>query len=1321
MTDISFEHLKAFDMLPSPIWVFAQDTLKVLAANTAICDWLGRDRDSIVGSDIRDFRTPDEGGLLYDRLSAFLQGDPEAGFCPDCWQIITRTGEVIHASVHWRKILHAGQPAVLATFADQTKVRLAEARLEERENEIAQGKDQRRLADEIFTRLFDAAPGRMLVLEPETHVIVAGTAAFTQAAGKDPSDLYGRRFFDAFPPNPGEGGRREMARLRESLRRVERSREADILPVMRYGVENSRGVLRNRFWSVINAPVLDDAGEVEFIILRVLDVTDLSDEGQAEIGTKDNDRLTGLAHDVILRAEETEARLVRLATLEARLRSAENLLGMGEWEFDLETGQSEWSEKVYELYGWPKDKPPPDRDAYYDLILPEDRPAVKENATRFLNADADSYGFAHRIIRSDGAIRIVRGTGNRYRLGGRNKVIGVIQDVTDIVGLEDKLKSLVDMLDFAGEKVKLGGWRFDLDGNRLSWTEGTFRVHELEPGEAPALKEALAFYVPEHRETVNRAVEACMTEGRQFDEICELVTAKGNRIWVRVIGTPVHGDDGRILAAQGALQDISDVRRAEVRRDEAIFQRTHVLENISEAFFALDEKWRILYVNAQAERMLDRKRDSLLGRVVWDEFPDLIGSKFQTNFEQVRKDGTSRRFTVHFEPKETWFEVNAIALPDGLAVFFRDVTQERELNEQLQFMAQALENLNDMVLVTDATLLDAPDGPKITFVNPAVERLTGYSSDEVLGQTPRLFHGPETSRAELDRIRAALKAGKAVQTELVNHRKDGRPYWVELNITPVFDEDSKLVSFVSIQRDISDRKQAEQDQRISEERFRLVAGMSSDAIWDLDLLTMRQWWSPGLTETFGHPRDPQERTPSIWRENVHPNDLARVLEEVRVVLESEARNFNLEYRFRTRDGSWVLVQDSGIIFRDEAGKALRMLGSVSNISKKRAAEERRQQAERLEAVGQLTGGVAHDFNNILTVILGNAELLLDVLPEGNPARLLAEVTVRASECGAELTDRLLAFARRKPLEPEVLSLNDRLSQAETLIRRTLPESIDIEIDQAAELWMTEIDPGQLEVALLNLAVNARDAMPEGGTLTIETTNSWLDEDYAASHADVAPGQYVALTVTDTGQGMEQETINRAFEPFFTTKDVGKGSGLGLSMVFGFVKQSGGHLKIYSELGEGTSVKMYFPRVQRSAAQSGGTSSGNGVLRGTEQILVVEDDELVRDSLCNQLRGLGYQVMAAGNAQEALKIIEQPVTIDLLLTDVIMPGGMHGGELAEAARKLRPELRVLFTSGYTENAIVHDGRLDRGVAFLGKPYRLKDLALKVRATLETASK
>ncbi len=380
-------------------------------------------------------------------------------------------------------------------------------------------------------------------------------------------------------------------------------------------------------------------------------------------------------------------------------------------------------------------------------------------------------------------------------------------------------------------------------------------------------------------------------------------------------------------------------------------------------------------------------------------------------------------------------------------------------------------------------------------------------------------------------------------------------------------------------------------------------------------------------------------------------------------------------------------------------------------------EEKLRQAQKLEAVGQLTGGVAHDFNNLLTVILGNAETLAEELTEHKQLRDLAKMTVTAAERGAELTNRLLAFSRKQALEPKVLSLSSQIHGMESLLRRTLPESIDIEIVAAGGLWRAEVDPGQLESALLNLAINARDAMPDGGHLTIEMTNAALNEDYVALEQDLAPGQYVMIAVTDTGQGMSSEVLDRVFEPFFTTKEVGKGSGLGLSMVYGFVKQSGGHIRIYSEPGEGTSVKIYFPRARGGHELAATDRSGGAIVGGNETILVVEDDELVREQLVARLIGLGYNVASVENGPLALKILDTIPDLDLLLTDIVLPGGMSGRVLADTLRESRPDLKVLFTSGYTENAIVHHGRLDPGVELLSKPYRREQLAAKVRKVLD----
>ncbi|WP_297771023.1 CHASE domain-containing protein [uncultured Roseovarius sp.] len=380
------------------------------------------------------------------------------------------------------------------------------------------------------------------------------------------------------------------------------------------------------------------------------------------------------------------------------------------------------------------------------------------------------------------------------------------------------------------------------------------------------------------------------------------------------------------------------------------------------------------------------------------------------------------------------------------------------------------------------------------------------------------------------------------------------------------------------------------------------------------------------------------------------------------------------------------------------------------------AEVQLRQSQKLEAVGHLTGGVAHDFNNLLTVILGNAELISEQVSDPK-IRHMADVTMSAAERGAQLIGRLLAFARRKPLDPKPTDMNQVIKAMQPLIHRSLPASTEIEFVIDPDLGIAEIDAGELDTALLNLIVNARDAMEDGGKLTIETANVVLDEHYAARHLEVEPGEHVMICVSDTGKGMDAETLRQAVEPFFTTKDVGKGSGLGLSMVFGFTKQSGGHIKIYSEPNEGTSVKLYFPLLSAEHETDVKTTLEGPLKGGTEHILIAEDDDLVLEHLKNQLISLGYRVSAAMSGQEALEVLQAQDDIALLLTDIVMPGGMNGRELAEQALAARPSLKVLFTSGYTENAIVHQGRLDPGVALLSKPYTRLELATKVRNVLD----
>ena len=384
------------------------------------------------------------------------------------------------------------------------------------------------------------------------------------------------------------------------------------------------------------------------------------------------------------------------------------------------------------------------------------------------------------------------------------------------------------------------------------------------------------------------------------------------------------------------------------------------------------------------------------------------------------------------------------------------------------------------------------------------------------------------------------------------------------------------------------------------------------------------------------------------------------------------------------------------------------------------AEDALRQSQKMEAVGRLTGGIAHDFNNHLTVISSNIELLQRRMPAGNESLVrLTNAAMAGVQRAATLTHRLLAFSRQQPLEPEPLDVGRLVSNMSDLLRRTLGEDIAIETVLAGGLWQTRVDSNQLENVLLNLAVNARDAMPNGGKLTIETANAHLDDAYAASHVEVTAGQYVMLAVSDTGTGMTPEVISKVFEPFFTTKPLGQGTGLGLSMVYGFVKQSGGHVTIYSEPGQGSTVKVYLPRFSRPKVKPEPATRRAAAAKRSrgETILVVEDDEEVRRSSVEALREMGYQVLEAGDAMDGVRLIVDRGDIDLLFTDIGLPGGVNGRALADAARSAQPDLRVLFTTGYTRNAILHNGMLDKGVHFIAKPFNLEALAAKVREVLD----
>ncbi|MGI8525545.1 MAG: ATP-binding protein [Pseudolabrys sp.] len=495
-----------------------------------------------------------------------------------------------------------------------------------------------------------------------------------------------------------------------------------------------------------------------------------------------------------------------------------------------------------------------------------------------------------------------------------------------------------------------------------------------------------------------------------------------------------------------------------------------------------------------------------------------------------------------------------------------------------------------------------------------------------------------------------------------------------------------------------------------------------------------------------------------WIATVFREDVVRVREINATAFAAKDREFELEFRIvRPSDNELRWLHARRLCFYDAAGEPVRVVGVSVDVTERKQelvqlrnftealeaavkertreleaehearqnAEDSLRQAQKMEAIGQLTGGVAHDFNNLLTIVLGGLDIIGRHVPELPPSPAVTRITrardmaLQGAHRAATLTNRLLAFSRQQALAPQPLNANRLVTGASDFLRSSLGEAVALETILAAGLWSTFADPHQLENALLNLAVNARDAMPNGGKVTIETANCHLDQAYVTTLPEpVEPGQYVMIAVADTGTGMDQATLARVFDPFFTTKAVGQGTGLGLSQVYGFVRQSGGHVKIYSETGEGTTVKIYLPRadakddVLREPNQPGETAGAIG----SETVLVVEDDDALRSYTSDLLGELGYRVLAASNGPAALRTLEQN-QVDLLFTDIVMPGGMNGRQLADEALRRKPDLKVLFTTGYTRNAIVHHGRLDAGVEMIGKPYSLGELSAKVRELLD----
>ena len=613
----------------------------------------------------------------------------------------------------------------------------------------------------------------------------------------------------------------------------------------------------------------------------------------------------------------------------------------------------------------------------------------------------------------------------------------------------------------------------------------------------------------------------------------------------------------------------------------------------------------------------------------------------------------------------------------------------------------------------DLMCLAEPNG-YFMKTNPSFSETLGYSEAELLAKPIVEFIHPDDRQATLDEIMEQRQRGFTDNFANRYICKDGSVKWLSWRVN--YSKDDKIAYATA--RDITDNKKAGEALRESENRLRFALEGTNDGLWDVQMKTGTTYLSPRGCEILGYQLDEACEVATVWADLVHPDDLPLTNERLREHLEGRTPIFEVEQRLRMKSGDWKWVLARGkVVSRDEAGVPLRMTGTHTDLTEQRKLQEQLSQAQKMEAVGRLAGGVAHDFNNMLNVILGHAALALTKEANSPVLREHLEQIQKAAVRSADIVSQLLAFARKQTITPRVLDLNESVATMLKMLRRLIGEGIELVWLPAKELWPVRMDPSQIDQILTNLCVNARDAVSGAGRISIGTSNKIFDTAFCSGHKGFVPGEYVLLTMSDDGCGMNKETLSMIFEPFFTTKGVGEGTGLGLAMVYGIVKQNAGFIDVYSEPGQGTIFNIYLPRHLGKEEQLRLENPVEPADRGHETVLLVEDEPALLELGIQMLEMQGYRVLAAATPGEAVKLAEEHLgEIHLLLTDVVMPE-MNGRELAKKLLALYPGLKRLFMSGYTADVIAHHGVIDEEVKFIQKPFSLDALAAKVREALD----
>ncbi|MBP2157471.1 MULTISPECIES: PAS domain-containing protein [Asticcacaulis] len=829
----------------------------------------------------------------------------------------------------------------------------------------------------------------------------------------------------------------------------------------------------------------------------------------------------------------------------------------------------------------------------------------------------------------------------------------------------ETLERREEQLRLATDAAEIGTWDLDIATNTLTWSVRTKAAFGISPDASSSMTDFYNGLHPDDLETTSQAFASALDpEVRATYDVEYRTVGKEDGVvrWVAAKGKGLFDSAGNCVRAIGTAIDITGAKRAQVRQS-LMAELTDLLRS-EDPEGALDVASKLMGEHFGVQRVgygiLDSAADVFRYTVCWTDgsVPPLLG------------------------------EYPAQAFGD-------------------QIVARL--NAGETVVVAD------------------------LFADAISNQARTLDTAAEVdTRAIL--VVPFLRSGRLRTIVYLNTRLPRN--WTASEVTFMETVAQRICQLI-------ERADADAAIRSTAERYRLAAKATNDPIWDWDLQTNHVLWNDALFDVFGFSADDVLPTGDWWLDHIAQGDRDRISESIHAAIDGEDDHWTAEYCFLNADGRAVPVLDRGYVIRDGQGKALRMIGAMLDLTERRrteellresndrleervqsaiaereAVEQTLRQAQKMEAVGQLTGGIAHDFNNMLAVTMGSLELMKRRIPaEDARTHRYIESALEGCKRSANLTQRLLAFSRQQNLSPKTLDVNKLVANMSELLRHSIGADVQLETVLAGGLWHTHVDPNQLENVILNLAVNARDAMDTGGHLTIETQNAHLDSGYASSELGITAGQYVLVAVSDTGTGMPPEIIEKAFDPFFTTKDVGKGTGLGLSQVYGFVKQSGGHVKIYSEPGQGTTIKIYLPRDTKPAIEPVKETQRSGIQgEAGELIMVVDDEPAVRRFTCEALIELGYGVIEVATPSAAIQMLKERSDVALLFSDIVMPE-TNGFELVEQSLKIRPELKILHSSGYTRNSIVRGRALDAHLNLITKPFSIDELAARVREVLD----